>query len=719
MNGTWYHLSILHALWLLPLFCALFAYAAWKRRQALQAFTGTALLEKLTATYSRRKRLLKHILFLLAVLFLILAMARPAWNPVPQTVRREGRDVIFLLDVSRSMLADDLKPNRLERAKLAIDDCIDVLQGDRVALAVFAGNTVVRCPLTQDYGFFRMMLGDITTDTVSRGGTLIGDALRKVARDIFDQQERQYKDIVLITDGEDHESFPLEAAKTIGEAGIRLIAVGLGDESGTPIVITDESGRRDVLKYKGEVVRSRLDSDTLRAMVNATPGGRYLPVATGNIELDKVYLNLIANAAKRELESQTLERFEEKFQIFLALCLICLALETVLSERKTLRKLAMLLLGICSLSEASQAGKLLKSGNQALAAGNYPEALSKYQQAAVDEPESPYLYFNQGLVYFQQKDFAKATELFQQAADKAKALNPPDAELAARAKLATGNCFFKECKRQQDSDLKKSIEACEKSIVNYQDALRLNPKLAPAEKNLQVARLTLKKLMNDLKEQLKAQQKQQQQAKEQAEKLDKLAQQQQQASEQSGKADKNGDQSAQTQQKLLKEQKQISEETRKLAEERPEQQDPVRQKMDEADEQQKQAEEALDQQQLKKASEKQQEAAKLLKEAREQMQKEQEQQEQQQSGQENKEQQQEQQQQAGQEKQEQKPDDASQQQVQKAQKAPEDSGKKEEKEQEAFNLREDASDILDEERKNQRERQLRRPTETRPVDKDW
>ncbi|NMA19225.1 MAG: VWA domain-containing protein [Lentisphaerae bacterium] len=706
MNGTWYHLSILHALWLLPVFCALFAYAAWKRHQALKAFTGTALLEKLTATYSSNKRLLKHILFLLAILFLILAMARPAWNPVPQTVRREGRDVIFLLDVSRSMLADDLKPNRLERAKLAIDDCLEVLEGDRVALAVFAGNTVVRCPLTQDYGFFRMMLADVSTDTVSRGGTLIGDALRKVARDVFDQQERQYKDIVLITDGEDHESFPLEAAKTIGEAGIRLIAVGLGDETGTPIVITDESGRRDVLKYKGEIVRSRLDSDTLRAMVNATPGGRYLPVATGNIELDKVYQNLIATAAKRELESQTLERFEEKFQVFLVLCLICLALESLISDRKSLRKLAVLLLGICSLTEAAQASKLLKSGNQALSAGKYEEALDKYQQAALEEPESPYLHYNQGLAYFHLEDYAKAIEFFQQAADKAKEITPPDTELAARAKLAIGNSFFKECKRQQDSDLKKAVEACEKSIVNYQDALRLNPKLTVAKANMKQAQLALKKLMNDLKELLKEQQQQQQQAKEQEEKLEKLAQQQQQAAEQSAKADKDGDQTAQTQQKLLEEQQQISKETRKLAEERPEQQDPVRQKMDEASEQQKQAEEALEEQQFKEASEKQKEAAKLLKEAREQMQQEQQAQQEQQ------------QQQQGEP--EQKPEeDASEKQEQQAQETPEDSAEQEEKEQEAFNLSEDASDILDEERKNQRQRRLQRPAETRPVDKDW
>jgi Ca-activated chloride channel family protein len=698
MNGTWYNLSFLHWLWLLPAFCLLFIYAAWKRHQALQLFIGTTLFDKLTANFSRGKRRLKHLLFLLAVLFLILGMARPAWNPVPQTVRREGRDVVFLLDVSRSMLADDLKPNRLERAKLAIDDCLEVLEGDRVALAVFAGNTVVRCPLTQDYGFFRMMLADVSTDSVSRGGTLIGDALRKVARDIFDQQERQYKDIVLITDGEDHESFPLEAAKSIGDAGIRLIAVGLGDEGGTPIVISDESGRRDVLKYKGEVVRSRLDSDILRKMVNATPGGRYLPVATGNIALDKVYQNLIATAAKREIESQTLERYEEKFQIFLALALLCLALESALSERKSLRKATLLLLGLCCLSNASSVRQLLREGNQALNAGKYEEALSKYQRASVDEPESPYLSFNQGLVYFKQEDYAKAQEFFQQATDKAKEITPPDLDLAARAKLAIGNCFFKECKRQEDSNLKKSVEACEKSIVNYQDALRLKPKLPAANENLKVARLTLKKIMNDLKEQLKEQQKQQQAAKERAEKLEQLAQQQQEAGEESLKADKDGDQTAQRQEKLLKKQQEISEETEKLIEESPDGENSASKKLDEASDKQKEAEDSLEQKDFKEAAEKQQEAAKLLKEASDEMQKEQQQGEA-----------------ANQEQQQQ---EAAEKQAP-PEESPEEPEDQQEKEQEAFNLSEDASDILDEERKNQQRRQIQRPSETRPVDKDW
>ncbi len=208
------------------------------------------------------------------------------------------------------------------------------LEGDRVGLVIFAGTSSVKCPLTLDYGFFRLMLEDVTTDSISRGGTLIGDALRNVLDTVFDDQLKEYKDIVLITDGEDHDSFPVEAAETAGEKGVRLIAIGLGDENeGRRIPVTDGNGRRTFLKHDGQEVWSRLDADTLRKMVNVTDGGRYLNVATGTFDLGEIYLQLVASAEKKDLESKTIERYEERFQIFLALALACLSLEFVLSDR--------------------------------------------------------------------------------------------------------------------------------------------------------------------------------------------------------------------------------------------------------------------------------------------------------------------------------------------------------------------------------------------------
>ncbi len=326
---------MLNILWAIPVLMALYAYARHKRKKALELFIDAGILDKINISVSHTKRWWKGILVLLAVVFTIMGMTRPGWNPQAETIERSGRDVVFLLDVSKSMLAQDLVPNRLERAKLAITDCIERLQGDRIALVVFAGTAAVKCPLTLDYGFFRLMLQDISTDSIARGGTMIGDALRKVTNEVFDSQEKEFKDIILITDGEDHDSFPVEAAEKAGERGVRIIAIGLGDENeGRRIPVRDKNGNISFRKYKGREIWSRLDADTLRKMVNATPGGKYLNVSTGTIDLGNVYMKLIVTAEKKKLESETIKRYEEKFQIFLAIAFILLCIETLISDRK-------------------------------------------------------------------------------------------------------------------------------------------------------------------------------------------------------------------------------------------------------------------------------------------------------------------------------------------------------------------------------------------------
>jgi Ca-activated chloride channel family protein len=271
----------------------------------------------------------------MASFLIVVSLTRPAWNPKPETVERKGRDIVFVLDVSRSMMAEDLKPTRLERAKLAIRDLVDKLGGDRVALVAFAGTSAVKCPLTQDYGFFRMMLDDTGPESISRGGTLIGDALRKTSDEVYSDRLKRYKDIILITDGEDHDSFPVEAAKEVGERGIRLIAIGLGDEKeGQRIPVVNDKGERTFLSYQGHEVWTRLGADTLRKMVDSTPGGRYLNVATGTFDLGAIYQDLVASAEKRDLESMTISRYEEKFQIFLGAAILLLLAEMGVNERK-------------------------------------------------------------------------------------------------------------------------------------------------------------------------------------------------------------------------------------------------------------------------------------------------------------------------------------------------------------------------------------------------
>lgn len=329
------HTEMLLLLFLVPVLLGFFLFAAQRRRRALEAFIGAGLIDRIAVSASPAKRRLMAALVLCAVVMIAIAIARPCWNPKQRKIERRGRDVVFLLDVSKSMLAEDLAPNRLERAKLAIRDCVEKLQGDRVGIVVFSGIAAVKCPLTLDYGFFRMMLDDINTESITRGGTLIGDAVRKTISEVFDDQEKECKDIVLITDGEDHDSFPVDAAEKAGQRGIRIIAIGLGNSNeGKRIPVTNEKGQKVFLTYRGKEVWSKLDADTLRKMANATPGGKYCDVSTGTIDLGDVYSKLIASSEKKTLESQTVKLYEEKFQIFLALAFVLLCIEAGLGERK-------------------------------------------------------------------------------------------------------------------------------------------------------------------------------------------------------------------------------------------------------------------------------------------------------------------------------------------------------------------------------------------------
>ena len=526
--------AMLHWLWLLPVLVGLIIFAARRRKVALQSLIDAGLLDRIRISVSPARRRAKAILILVGLVFLVIGLARPGWNPKAETVERRGRDVVFLVDVSKSMLAEDLAPNRMERAKLAIQDAVDRLSGDRVGLGVFAGTSVVKCPLTLDYGFFRLMLEDVSTDSISRGGTLIGDGIRKVLDDVFDDQEKQYKDIVLITDGEDHDSFPVEAAETAGKRGVRLIAIGLGDEDeGRRIPITDEQGRKTFLTHEGQEVWTKLDAHTLRKMVNATPGGKYLNVSTGTIDLGQVYLELIATAEKKDLESATIKRYDEKFQIFLAFALILLGVDAGLSERRRVAPAAAALLlcflGLPAESHAVATEKLVRQGNEAFTKGDWKTAQQRYEEASVAEPESARIAFNLGAVYYRQDDYAKALERFSDAALRAK-----EPAFAAQAQYNMGNCAFQQAKRQKDSDLKQAIKECQDSVKHYQDALRLDPKNKLASENIEVVRLFLKNLLDEQKRQ----QEEQQQQDEIGQKLKELIERQQGAVNENGRLER-------------------------------------------------------------------------------------------------------------------------------------------------------------------------------------
>ena len=261
---------------------------------------------------------------------------------------RRNIDVIVLLDVSRSMLARDIAPNRLDRAKLSIrDDLLPALGGDRIGLITFAGAATLACPLTNDYGFFRLALDDVNTESAPRGGTLIGDALRKAVR-CFPDKLGTHKVILLITDGEDHESFPIEAAGAIWkDHGIPVVAVAIGDEREGARVPVKTSRGETYLEHEGEVVWSKANFDDLRMVAQAGGGsvfaqvGRqnFVPVGTKNFDLGEVYRDVVLPAidAQERLESETIP-LPPRAHVFAAVAFVLLLIDSMLRDAPLRRR---------------------------------------------------------------------------------------------------------------------------------------------------------------------------------------------------------------------------------------------------------------------------------------------------------------------------------------------------------------------------------------------
>ncbi len=318
------NLYLFFLLWLVLPIIFLFYYSVKKKRKAIRIFTGGK--KNSENSFQLKGYINGSILIIISILFIVFALVRPSWNKETKTIEKRGRDVVFLIDVSKSMLADDLIPNRLERAKLAINDAVLTLNGDRVALVAFAGSAVVKTPLTNDYSFFISSVERLNVNSVSRGGSLIGDAIRYVYNNVLDDSAKAYKDIILITDGEDHESFPVEAAAEAGKKGIRIIAIGLGDEKkGHRIPVSTDSGT-EFMTFNGEEIWSHLDADSLRKIAGATEGGQYLNVSTGTFDLAEIYGSLIAGSGKAKYEDDSHTVYEERFQFFLFISILFLAI---------------------------------------------------------------------------------------------------------------------------------------------------------------------------------------------------------------------------------------------------------------------------------------------------------------------------------------------------------------------------------------------------------
>lgn len=487
------------------------------RRRKLKRIGDEALVKQLIPYASPRKRVVKLVLFLLGFSFLILALCNLQTGSKLTEVKREGADIIVCLDVSNSMLAQDLSPNRLTRAKYALEKMIDMLEGDRLGLVVFAGEAYVQLPITTDYAAAKMFLESVGPGMVPVQGTNLADAIKK-ASESFSTDEGKNRAIILITDGENHESEAVEAAAEASKKGIMISTIGIGSPNGVPIPLVVNGVVKGYRKDReGQTVVTKLNAELLK-LIASKANGVYVQASQADLGLGAV-LDKIGELDKAQLESKMYTDYEDQFQWFLALALFFFVVESLISERAsvwfkrlnlfghqrpgTATAVVVALLSCCTSALAQDGSKEVYYGNQYYHSGKTLESTALYREALKENPNNHKAHFNLGnslyrnaLQIRQSKEnfiqgnkkvtpdslaglvFDEAAQNFAQVANSIS-----DKDTLHRAWHNIGNCYL------QKKDYKQAVDA-------YKKSLKYNPKDEETRYNLAYA---LKHLPKDKK----------------------------------------------------------------------------------------------------------------------------------------------------------------------------------------------------------------------------
>lgn len=317
--------------WAVFVLCTILIVGYARRSTLLRRIAAPILAKRLTSSSSNGRRKFRIALLAIAAGVMCLSLLDPRWGTRYREVEQKGIDTFFVLDVSRSMLAQDVRPNRLERAKTAIMDVLDVMGSDRAGLITVAGDATLAVPLTLDYSSLRLSLDDVSPRSVKRGGTMIGDGIR-LAQKSFTDDIQEYKSIIVLTDGEDMGSFPSEAAADAAAAGISVYTVGIGDSMTGARIPTTRYGQPAFIVHEGKEVWSIMNPEELTNV--ATSGnGAFVPAGTANLDLASIYAQRIASDAGKSFDSVKLEQFIPRFQWFAIPALILLLGDSWLSLR--------------------------------------------------------------------------------------------------------------------------------------------------------------------------------------------------------------------------------------------------------------------------------------------------------------------------------------------------------------------------------------------------
>ncbi len=493
-----------------------FLWWAWRRKQMLIAqFVQSRLQAQLTVGLSPVRQKIRLVLVVVAVTCVLLALARPQWGFEWESAKQRGLDIVVAIDTSRSMLAEDVRPNRLTRAKLAALDLMKLARSDRLALVPFAGTAFLQCPLTLDEQAFRQSVEALEVGIIPQGGTALTEAI-ETALAAYKEEGDNYKILVLFTDGEDHDSGAVEAAEKAAKAGLKVFTVGVGTPAGELLRATDESGAASYVKDdQGNVVKSRLDETLLQNIASAT-GGFYLPLRGANA-METLYDRGLAPLPKSEISSRLIRRYHERFQWPLALAIAALLAEMLLPERRPvsgteaaviaanseLRKAVATLaaLGvIVSCAAASTATmpqkddpqhrpSLTERINREKRLKQIRKQTAEYEERLKKDPNDPRLHYNRGTVAYETEDYDIAAK------DLQLALSAPDLKLQQRAYYNLGNTLYRIGEKEPEASPK--IEKWEAAVQNYDGAVGLDPQDADAKYNLDF----VKKKLEELKKQ--------------------------------------------------------------------------------------------------------------------------------------------------------------------------------------------------------------------------
>ena len=599
-------------LWLLLVIPpALLAFLWWsgrKRQELMTRFIQTRLLTGLVSGISPARRKVRFGCLVLAIACLIVSLARPQWGFTWQEVKQRGVDIIVALDTSKSMLARDIAPDRLGRAKLAALELMQLSKSDRLGLVAFAGQAFLQCPLTIDDAAFSQSVQALDVNTIPEGGTALAEAIN-TALSSFKEQDN-HKVLVLMTDGEDHDSGAVEAAKKAAAAGLRIYTIGIGTPAGELLRIKDAKGNEDYVRdEQGNVVKSHLNEDLLREIATEA-GGFYLPLR-GAKTIETLYdaPRGLASLPKSEHEQKLVKQYHERYHWPLGLAIALLLVEILLPERSAQKqepvastsgaprgkrarraassssRPATAAILVAAVIVLSLGGKVMASPASALREyknGQYDQALQDYKKLLDKTSEDPRLHFNAGAAAYRNGQFSEATNQF------SAALNSPDLKLQESAYYNRANSLFRLGEQTQNPELRS--QSWEKALRDYDLTLKLNGEDQDAKFNREFVK---KKL-----EQLKQQQQQQQQSKNDKDQKPEPQQQQQQS--QSGDQNKQDQQKQQEQQQAQQNQSQNNPPNQKPQDQQQQQQQQAQQKQ--SDQQQQQAAQQAQQAQQQQAS---------------------------------------------------------------------------------------------------------------------